>query len=507
MQRPTRKALTGFAALSLAGVLVGCEVGPAYRTPDISVPRSFVASTTATTHGSTELDSDHWWHAFHDAELDSLIERAVRANPDVQIALARLQEARAQQSVRLSDALPEAAASAAAGHGTGSDLSRSGAAAPLRAADNKGSLSQIRQVAGFAATWELDLFGGYRRAAEAARDDAQAAAAARALVITSVEADVARNYITLRGSQTRLDILRDNIATARAFRNLQQVRVDRGLVNELDLRLAERELATLRAEAPPLQSQLSAAQYNIAALMGQYPEQLSTELSGSVTLPYPPRHVAAGLPLAALQRRPDVHEAERQLAAATARIGVATANLFPHVTLTGALGTQSGTIGAHGTHIFGFGPTVYWPLLDFGALDAEVEAADYRAQSQLIAYKKAVVAAVKDADAAITNFDAQEARLTDLDLALSASQRAVELARQRYERGLTDFLNVDDAERQQYNIQDELTRAREETALAFVGLCQALGGGWQSYQSVPPIRHPEPAFIAGPRTLLSRGER
>jgi outer membrane protein TolC len=175
-----------------------------------------------------------------------LIDRAVRANPDIEIALTRLQEVRTQEAVLVGDALPLVAASADAGRGTGSDLTRAGAAPALRAGDNKGNLNQIRQVAGFAATWELDLFGGYRRAIEAGRYDVQAAAAARNAVLISVIADVARNYVDMRGLQVRLSILNENIATAQQSRDLEQTRYDRGITNELDLQLAIREFSTLR---------------------------------------------------------------------------------------------------------------------------------------------------------------------------------------------------------------------------------------------------------------------
>jgi NodT family efflux transporter outer membrane factor (OMF) lipoprotein len=375
----------------------------------------------------------------------------------------------------------------------------------LRAADNKGALNGISQVAGFAANWEIDLFGSYRRSIEAGKYDSEAAASTRNAVLISVIADVARNYVDMRGLQMRLAINRNDIATAQQSRDLQQARSDRGLTNELDLQLAERELSTLQSELPLLQSDIASAQYRIAVLLGQYPETLVEELARPGSMPSLPDTVEPGLPLDLLQRRPDVREAERQLAAATARIGVATANLFPHIALTGGIGTQSASVGAHGSHIWAFGPSVYWPLLDFGALDALVNVADLQAHERLIAYKKAVVVAVQDADAAISSFEARERRLKNLADAMSASKRAVSLAQQRYDRGLTDFLNVVDAERQQYSLEDEYTASQQSAADAFINLYKALGGGWERHQDIPPIRRPEPAVAAGFRTLL-RGD-
>jgi NodT family efflux transporter outer membrane factor (OMF) lipoprotein len=499
--------MAGFPSIGLLGIgLAGCAVGPNYHVPETVAPPDFVAAPTSavSTAPATKpaVDLTQWWHSLGDPELDSLIDRATRANPDIEIALTRLQEVRMGEAVLVGNVLPVVAASGTAGRGTGSDITRAGAAPALRAGDNKGSLSQIDQVAGFAATWEIDLFGGYRRAIEAGRYDIEAAAATRNAVLISVVADVARNYVDLRGLQTRLEIIGDNITTAEQLRDFEQARFDRGLTNELDLQLANRELATLQSELPLLRSDIQAAQYHIAVLLGQYPEDMAEELSRPGTLPNLPATLEPGLPLDLLQRRPDVREAERQLAAATARIGVATANLFPHVTLTGGLGTQSATIGARGSHIWAFGPSVYWPLLDFGALDALVSIADLQAHERLIAYRKTVVDAVQDADTAIARFEANEQRLTSLTDAITASARAVDLARQRYDRGLTDFLNVVDAERQQYDLEDQYTASQQSAADAFIYLYMALGGGWEPYQHLPSIGRPEPAVMATFHRLL-----
>jgi NodT family efflux transporter outer membrane factor (OMF) lipoprotein len=478
--------------------LAGCAVGPNYHSPKTVTPSQFVAAPSAS--AQTQSGSQ-WWQSLDDSELDSLIERAIRANPDLEIALTRLQEARTREVVLVGSAMPEVAASAAAGHGTGSDLSRGSVAPALGAADNRGA-TQIQQVAGFAASWELDLFGGYRRAIEAGRYDVEAEMWARNDVLIGVVAAVARNYVDMRSLQIRLAILRDNIVTARQSRDFEQARFERGLINELDYQLASRELATLQSDLPPLQSQIQSVQYTIAVLLGQYPEDLAEELSRPGVLPNLPAAVEPGLPLQLIERRPDVRTAERQLAAATARIGVATANLFPHLVLTGALGTQSGTIGAHGTHLWDFVPSAYWPILDFGALDALVDIADLQAHEQLVVYKKTVIDAVQDADTAIASFEAQEQRLKDLADAITASARALEVAQQRYDRGLTDFLNVVDAEQQLYSLEDQYTVAEQNAADAYIYLNEALGGGWEPYQHIPGIRHPEPAVIAAFHRLL-----
>ena len=496
--------------VGLLGLFLGaCAVGPNYHEPRNDAPAAFAsapAEQSPAMASDQRVDLSRWWLSFNDPELNSLIERAVHANPDVEIALTRLQEVRQREAMLIGGALPEAAASVAAGKGTGSDATRAGALPPLRAGDNKGNLPQVRQVAGFAASWELDLFGGYRRAIQAGRYDVRAAAAARSAVLIGVISDVARNYVDLRGQQQRLIILRGNIDSAKQSRDFEQARFDRGLTNEYDLQLAIREYETLLGELPLLQSEITSTRYRIAVLLGQYPENLASELSAVGKLPELPQSVQAGLPLELLKRRPDVTVAEDQLAVATEGIGVATAALFPQVALDGGIGTQSGTIGMHGTHIWDFGPSLYWPLLDFGTLDAKVNIADLQAHEQLVAYKKTIIGAVEDADEAIASYGAQTQRLDNLVQAMNASARAVELAQKRYNRGLTDFLNVVDAERQEYAIEADYTTAEQSAADALIYLYRALGGGWENYQDIPRIRLPEPAAIAMFRRLLSNND-
>lgn len=494
----------------IALCLSACAVGPDYHSPKLETPGEFVAAADAAKAGTSTsvpaVDMTQWWKALNDPELQSLIERAIHSNPDIEMALSRLQQARTQQAGYWSNALPAVAADATGGRGTGSDFTRAGAVPALRAGDNKGDLPQISQVAGFAATWEIDLFGGIRRQIEAGKYDMQAAAAARSEVLLSVVADVARNYVDLRGLQMRLAILRQNLTTTSQSREFEQARFDRGITNELDLQLANREYSTLQSELPTLQSAIRATSANIAVLLGLYPEDLARELAQPGVIPDLPDSIDTGLPLDLLQRRPDIRESERQLAAATARIGVATSNLFPHVGLSAGLGTQSATVGLqHGSHIWDFGPTVYWPLLDFGALDAQVSIADLQTHERLIAYKKTIINAVQDADTAIANYSAQQQRLKDLTDAMAASQRAVSLAQQRYDRGLTDYLNVVDAEQQAYNLEDQYISCQQSTAEAFIYLYRALGGGWEHYQDVPAIHRPEPAVVAAFHRLV-RGD-
>src|ERR1700685_4019783 len=327
-----------------AVALSGCAAGPNSHPPKPDTPPAFVASATANSAASTSApaapDPITWWRALNDPELDSLVERAIKSNPDLEIALTRLQQARNYEAVVAGHALPEVDASAAAAKGTGNDLTKGRADQGLRSADNSTGLQHINTIAGFDAVWELDLFGKYRREFEAARYDAQAAAAARSAVITSLIADRVRAYIDLRGLQIRAGILRSAGTVLRESLRIVNIRYQRGITNELDVELATRELATLEAQIAPVEAEVNAAQYTLAVLVGEYPENMVKELSKPDLIPSMPAPAPPGVPLDLLKRRPDILEAERELAAATARIGVATADLFPQVALVASIGSQ-----------------------------------------------------------------------------------------------------------------------------------------------------------------------
>ncbi len=498
--------------LAFVIALTGCAAGPSYRPPKPDEPSQFAAAAVGHTPTgnslptATNVDLAAWWKSLNDPELDSLVERAIKSNLDLEIALTRLQEARTYESVVLGYALPEVDASAAAGRGTGSDLTKGRAEQALTSADNTSGLQHINAIGGFDAVWELDIFGKYRREIEAARDDMQAAAAARNVVLTSVVADVVRAYVDLRGFQTQVGILRKASDVLRESLRIVTIRYQRGITNELDVALATRELDTFQAQIVPLEAQVSAAQYALAVLVGDYPEAIVQELATPDLIPSMPGPAAPGVPVDLLKRRPDVQQAERNLAAATARIGVATANLFPQVALVGSIGEQAqgwGTIPNIRKHIWSFGPAAIWPLLDFGALDALVDIAHLEAHAELVNYRRTILGAVQEVDTALEAYTAQQDRLKNLGDAMIAGQRAVDLATERYNRGLTDFLNVVDAERQFYDLQEEYAAAQVAQGEQFVQLYKSLGGGWQNYQTIPAIRRPQPAIIAAFRRVLS----
>ena len=467
------------------------------------MPQTFAAAPLAKGDGRG-VDPARWWRALHDGELNSLIERAMAASPTLEIALDRLQQARAQEAVLIGAALPSLEASAGGGWGTGSDLARGRASPPLVSAETGVGVSQVTNIVGFDAGWEIDVFGKFRRAIEAAGYDVQAAIAARNMVLVSVIADVTRAYLDLRALQMQLAVVRKNVQVAEHYMNFVQERFDRGITNELDVTLARRELARLQAQVAPLAARIDAARYVIAALIGEFPENLGKELARPGTLPALPGRIRPGLPIDLLRRRPDIVEAERQLASATALIGVATADLFPHVVLIGSAGWQQGIgqTAAAINPIWSVGPGAAAPLLDFGRLDAVVEKADFRSRELLFNYKQTVLNAVREVDTAVDAYAAQQDRLRHLGDALTAARRAVTLATERFDRGLTDSLNVIDAQRQEFEIEEQYVLAQENAAAQLVTLYKSLGSGWEDYQAFPPIPPPLPAIAAAFKALF-----
>jgi NodT family efflux transporter outer membrane factor (OMF) lipoprotein len=365
-------------------------------------------------------------------------------------------------------------------------------------------LQEITEIGGLDALWDLDLFGGLRRATEAARDQKQAAAEARNDALVIVISEVAAAYIDQRGIELRLKIVNENIQDEQQSLQVVQARYQRGFTTDLDPALAQRQLAEVQVQVAPLEAARRTDQRRLAALLGEFPDALASELNFPQPLPHLPARVEPGLPIELLRRRPDIREAERELAASTARIGVATAALFPHVTLTAGLGAQGQGLGRNpvaGKLIGSIGPAAYWPLLDFGALDAQVKIQDYKTRERLLNYRKTILIAVEQVDDAIDNYTSQQTLLAQLDDALSAAQQAEHVVSQRYDRGFTNYLDVLDAQRELYTLQSQYATTQEEVVIQFIKLYQALGGGWEQYQAVPAIEKPQPAIIAVGREL------
>jgi len=494
------------SSLAVAVALGGCAVGPEYLTPDAVLPATFLAQPASkeATYGASP-DLWQWWRSLHDPLLNDLIARALRNNLDLKIALDRLQQARLQLVVIGAGALPEVNGSAGGGVGTGTDETKGRAAQPLRDGDNNQGLKKISGIGGLDAEWEIDIFGKIARRFEAQAYTAEALKEARDWVYVVIAADVARLYFDLRARQERLQILYRDIESGRKVLDLAQTRLDRGLTNELDVTLAKRQVATLEADVEPLKALIAANGYAIAVLVGEYPETLARELRRPGAVPRLPARVPVGLPIDLLRRRPDIREAERFLAAAVAEVGARTADLFPTLVLTGGGGAQGGQRSGSAvpiTWIGSVGPLINAPILDFGALDAKIEIADYRAHELAMVYKQTILVAVQQVDEANTAYRAFRLSLRSLDTAIDAARQATSVSSERYDRGLTDFLNVLDAERQQFALEQQRAEVVRLAGDSFIALYKALGGGWPPDEIIPPVRHPDPAAIAAVKRLI-----
>jgi NodT family efflux transporter outer membrane factor (OMF) lipoprotein len=516
-------AAGAIAAAILAAGFSGCAVGPNYRPAQMDLPADFglptaldypaTAPTTRPAAGSPAraVQLAIWWKSLNDPVLDSLVQRAVRTNYDLRIAGERLQEARAMETSLTGSGIggvgstPGVDVSLGAGRGTGSNSTKGRVAPPLNAATNTQGYKEITQVFGFDSAWEIDFFGRYTRLIESADADTQAVAEARNDVLVSLIADVVRSYVDLRSFQFRLDVARQNVATQKQTLEFARTRLRLGLGNDLDVALGERQYSAALAKLAPLQAAISSAERRVAVLLGQMPDSLHGELGAVSPLPSTPPQVATGMPVDLLRRRPDVRRVERTLAASTARIGVATADLFPRVIMTGGAGWQGQGLGQAPVldkFVYSVGPSLYWPFLDFGRLDAMVQAQDYHTRGLLLMYQKTVITAVQEVDDALSNYTAEQNQLLQLGNAVEASKRAAALATSRYNNGLTDFLNVLDAQRQLYDLEDQYAVAQSSVIWQFVALYKALGGGWEGYEAPSPPPPPMPAiFAAGARTL------
>jgi len=504
---------------AIAFCAVGCAVGPNYQTPKPSMPAAFdagpaspPASQPSATQPSTEqaVDLTHWWIALDDPELNSLVERAVQSNLDLKIALTRLQEARTNEYVVNGGTLPTLEFTAAAARGSGSDSTRGRISAPLHSGANTTGLKEITHVAGIDSTWEIDLFGRFQREMEAAKADTQAAAEARNAVLISLVAEVARTYTQERALSQRLQVAIQNLNIQQQTVDVVTKRYKQGITNELDVSLARRQLATVQSTIAPLKAAVAQSQRRLAVLLGLQPQELYAELNKTGNIPNPPERIEAGIPINLLRRRPDIRESERRLAASTAQLGVATANLFPRVALIGSFGFEGqglGRVPVTAKDIWSLGPSLYWPVLDFGTLDALVQFQDLRTKELLYDYRQTVLSAVEEVDNAIGNYIAQRDQLDQLNQAVVASEHAVQLATQRYERGLTIFLDVLDAQRQLFQLQDAQVVAQQEVVIQFIALYKSLGGGWENYQSIPSIQQPRPAIFAAGASLFSSNSK
>lgn len=446
----------------------GCAVGPDYHSPQTRKPS--LQALDAKLENTDQFQA-RWWKQFGDSTLDTLIQRAAADNLDLRVALARLDESRERLGITRSDYWPSIE--------TGLSYSRSHSQQPGFTTQQ---VTVDRYQAGFDASWELDLFGGIRRAVEAAHDDMQAEEAMLQAAQVRVIAEVARNYFVLRGTQLRLRIAQRGVNNLRETLKLTQARARIGTGSEQDVASAAARLRAVEAQLPLLHMQAHASEFRIAVLLGSRPGELDIDLT-----PKSFRPIDTTLPIGnagdILARRPDVRIAERRLAAATARIGVAKAAFYPQISLGGFIGFLSGNssdFGHANSGAWSLTPSISWSGLNWSRLSEQLGASHAGAKAALAQYRQTVLLAIEDIDNALVGFNQQRERVTDVLDQNRFSQQAVKLAQIRYQEGAVDFLQLLDAQRTALGAEDDLAQAETAINTQAIAVYKALGGGWQA---------------------------
>jgi len=454
------------AALTLAGCLT---VGPDYVPPRVEMPASWQAPPDPAVTVDGEV-VESWWKLFEDPLLTRLIDEAARGNLDLLTAVARVKEARARLRVAAGRRYPFIETTA--------EMMR------RRSSDNEffgtGQTFNSYSV-GFDASWEIDLFGRISRTVEAAAADFQASAEDRRDVMVTLYAEVARTYLTARSLQGRLSATRGNIESQRQVLDLTRSRYDIGLATDLDVAQAEQVLASSESAVPLLRIELNNAINTIDTLLGHVPGTLREELSMEGPIPLPPARATVGVPADLLRRRPDIRRAERQLAAQTARIGVATADLYPRLSLLGSLGLSSLSsrdLFDSGSRVWSLGPSLGWYPFEGGRLRGAIEVQDALTEQALLSYEQTVLNALSEVENALFAYGEHRVRLSALERMVASSRRAFDLALQLYREGLSDFQGVLDAQRTLFDFDNQLAEGRGDSAVEFVLIYKALGGGW-----------------------------
>ena len=425
--------------------------------------------------GFAETDPvERYWLGFQDPMLIGLVNDALAHNYDLAAAEANLRAARAARRLAGFDQYPTVTLQAGYTHNLDSQEQLPG----IDMHDREFDVSQ----AGFDGLWELDLFGRVRRNVEAARGDVGAAAATLQDARVSVIAEVARDYFILRGLQDQLALTERNADNQFSSLKLTRNRLEAGRGNELDTSRAEAQYQTTLASIPSLQATIATTCYRLSVLTGRQPLTLSASLSTLAPMPALPPLNAIGTPEALLRRRPDVRVAERRLAAATARVGVAMGDLFPKVTLVGDIGYFAPTFGDFGqseARSFSVGPSISWAAFDLGRVRARISSSKALTDAAFAAYQGAVLGALEDTEGALISYGRSQSRQESLRVAAAASDKAADLARKRFEGGLIDFLEVLDAERTALSAELLLSQSRTDAATSLIAVYKALGAGWQ----------------------------
>ncbi len=475
-----------FAVLTAAAVLSGgcTTVGPDFTRPSAPVAKDWLEKNDPKVKMES-ADYSQWWTAFDDPTLNSLIEIAHKNNPSLQIAGIRILEARAQLGIAIGNQFPQQQAAVAAytyTENSGNTPNTKGG----------GDLRYQTYNYGLSAAWELDFWGKFRRSIESAGASLTGSIADYDNALVSLMGDVATTYIQIRTFEERMQVARDNVAIQKESLRLTEVRFRNGAVTELDVQQARSLLYDTQSQIPTLQQGLSQAQHTLCVLLGMPPSDLSSILLGPQSIPIPPAEVAVGIPAELLMRRPDIRSAELLAAAQCAQIGVARADLFPKITVTGSFGFLSGSSVLTKTGHSGFGelfnwasfnmatgPSIEWPILNYGQITNNVRLQDARFQEFLVSYQNTVLNAAKEVEDSLVGFLQTQDRVNLLAEAVKAAKRAVELSLIQYRDGAVDYSRVLNAQQSLVQETDRLTQSRGDVPINLIALYRALGGGWE----------------------------
>lgn len=488
MTRSRTRPLAHLAALSLlAG---GCTVGPDYEPHDFTVetvPDQW-RTTVETEMAADTTDLEMWWVSFNDSLLTELIKRSEFGNLDLQAAVGRVAEARAIRGVAKGGYWPDIVLGGAYSY---QKLSENGLQGAQVGEPGDGASSPLTDpfdswTFGLDLSWEIDLFGRIRRTVEAADGQLQASVEDYRDVLVTLYAEVGAAYVDARAFQTRMDFATQNVAAQENSLELTRDRFNAGLTSALDVAQAEQNLAQTRSTIPALEIGLEAALNRLAVLLGEAPGSIHDELQEHTGLPQPDDKVAYGIPADLLRRRPDIRQSERLLAAQTARIGIATADLYPTLSLGGTVGLEAldfDNLGDGGSGFFGIFPKISWPIFTGGKIRNQIRAEEARTAQALAAYEQTVLRALEEVQNALVAYGQEKIRRDRLIEAVEASQRAVNLVETQYLSGLTNFQNLLDSQRSLFQQQDELAESAGQVRNNLIALNRALGGGWSPSQA------------------------
>ena len=447
--------------LAIVALLAGCAVGPNYQPPQTVMPDGWAGSSDT----RAPVGLDMWWQQFNDPKLTALVAEAIKTNLDFRLAEARLREARYTRGVIAGGLWPTVDATA------GYQRTRQG---------STGERNQFQ--AGLDAIWEMDIFGGTRRNVESAEANIVAAQESLRDVQVSLAAEVALNYVQLRGFQQQIVIAQANLQTQRHTADITRQRFNAGFVSGLDVANADAQVATTESVVPVLQSSARQSIYALSVLLARPPADLLNALDETKPQPVTPPEVPVGLPSELLRRRPDIRQAEAQLHAATAQIGVAVADLFPAFSLTGSLNWQADKLSSlpnGSARFWSFGPSVTWPVFQGGSLEANVHVQEALRDQAYLTYRKTVLAALQDVENALVAYAKEWEHRKSLNDAVIANRKAVRIATQLYTEGQTDFLNVLQSQGSLYLSETAFVQSDSSLGEDLIALYKALGGGWE----------------------------